>query len=45
MTKKYKYTLMVEDAGVYFGDSIWELIKEIIKHRTWHFKRGDGWVD
>ena len=43
--KKWRYVLIVNGAGSYFADSLWELIKEIIKHRTHHFKRGEGSVD
>jgi hypothetical protein len=46
MSKEWKYTLMLSGGdGVYFADSLFELIKEMIKHRFEHWKRGDGWVD
>ena len=44
--REWKYTLMLSDGnGVYFADSLWKLITEIISHRLFHFKRGDGWRD
>ena len=42
--RKWKYILIVGE-GTYFGDTLWELFKEIMKHRVWHLKRGDGWRD
>ena len=42
---KYNYVLVLGNGGSYFSDSLWGLFKEIMKHRTWHWKRGDGWVD
>ena len=46
MTKEWKYTLMLSNGdGVYFADSVFELIVEIIKHRFEHWKRGKGWID
>jgi len=32
-------------AGAYEADSILSLFWEVIKHRLWHWRRGDGWVD
>ena len=43
--RKYKYILMLSDGGSYFADTLWSLFVEIVKHRAWHMKRGDGWVD
>ena len=43
--RKWKYILLLQDGGSYFGDTLLELFKEIMKHRVWHFKRGDGWRD
>ena len=43
--KKWKYILMLNDGGTYFADRLWGLFVEIVKHRVWHLKRGDGWVD
>jgi len=41
-----KYTLIVgNDGGVYMSDTLWQLFIEVIKHRFWHWKVGDGWVD
>ena len=42
---KYNYVLMLSSGGSYFADSLWGLFMEIMKHRVWHWKRGDGWVD
>ena len=41
---KCKYELKV-DAGSYQSDTLYGLIKAVISHRWWHWKRGDGWVD
>ena len=43
--KKWRYVLIVNGAGSYFADSLWELITELFEHRLWHWKRGDGWTD
>ena len=43
-TSDYKYTLLVGE-GAYFAQSIWGLIMEVLNHRFWHWKRGDGWMD
>ena len=40
----YKYKLKVK-AGAYYANSLPKLIFEMLKHRFWHFKRGDGWID
>ena len=42
---KYNYVLMLRNKDAYFANSLWGLFKEIMKHRSWHWKRGDGWVD
>jgi len=36
---------LVTPAGTYEARSLWRLLVEVIKHRTWHLLRGDGWVD
>jgi len=43
--KEHRYILVLSDGGSYFGDTLWGLFKEVISHRYWHWKRGDGWVD
>ena len=43
-TSKYKYKLNVK-AGAYFANSLPKLFFEMLKHRLWHFRRGDGWID
>jgi len=43
--KKWKYILMLNDGGTYFADTLWGLFVEIISHRWFHFRRGDGWMD
>ena len=46
MTKSnYKYILLLSDGGSYFANSLGGLFVEIMKHRVWHLKRGEGWVD
>ena len=42
---KYNYVLVLGDGGSYFADSLWGLFVEIMKHRLFHLKRGDGWTD
>jgi hypothetical protein len=32
-------------AGEYYGRTLWQLLTEIVRHRLWHWRRGDGWVD
>jgi len=39
-----RYRLIVK-AGEYSADNMLSLLWEIIKHRFWHWRRGDGWVD
>lgn len=39
-----KYKLVVA-AGSYESDSLFGLLWEVFKHRLWHWRRGDGWVD
>ena len=43
--RKWKYILLLQDGGAYFGDTIWKVVREIVCHRLFHWKRGDGWVD
>ena len=45
MSKKYNYILMLQNGDSYFADTLWGLFVEIVKHRAWHMKRGEGWVD
>ena len=33
------------EAGSYTAHTLRELLREIIAHRWWHWRRGDGWVD
>jgi len=42
---KYNYVLVLGTGGSYFGDTLWKLLTEIISHRWFHWKRGDGWID
>ena len=44
MSKEWKYTLILSDGKVYFADSLFELVIEMVKYRFEHWKRGDGWV-
>ena len=43
--KRSKYRLIVQGAGSYEADSVLLLVVEVVRHRFWHWKRGDGWVD
>jgi len=43
--RKWKYILLLQDGGSYFGDTIWKLVTDIFWHRWSHLKRGDGWID
>jgi len=43
--RKWKYILLLQNGGAYFGDTLWKVVTEIIKHRLFHWKRGDGWRD
>ena len=40
--KEYKYTC---DVGEYTSDSLWGLVFEILKHRTWHLFKHSRWID
>jgi len=40
-----RYRLTVADAGQYEADSLRSLLLEVVRHRLWHFRRGDGWID
>jgi polyhydroxyalkanoate synthesis regulator phasin len=33
------------EAGSYYCDTLLGLLREIVTHRFWHWRRGDGWVD
>tara|TARA_R110002167_G_scaffold87220_3_gene235886 strand:+ start:660 stop:827 length:168 start_codon:yes stop_codon:yes gene_type:complete len=43
--RQWKYILLLNGGESYFGDTIWKLAVEIIKHRWFHWKRGNGWAD
>ena len=43
--RKWKYILLLQDGGAYFGDTLWKVFKEMFCHRLFHLKRGDGWTD
>ena len=43
--RTWKYILLLQNGGAYFGDTMWQLVKEILSHRLFHLKRGDGWTD
>ena len=38
-------SVLLINEGSQFADTLWGLFTELIKHRVWHWKRGDGWVD
>jgi len=40
-----KYRLEVEGAGSYESGSLLKLILLVLKHRFWHWKHGEGWID
>jgi hypothetical protein len=36
------------DEAYYESDSNWPILRtvlEVLKHRAWHWRQGDGWVD
>jgi len=41
---EYKYKLEVA-AGSYYANSLLGLWWEVMRHRWFHLRRGDGWVD
>ena len=43
--REWKYILLLQGGGAYFADTMWKLITEILSHRWFHWKRGDGWTD
>lgn len=32
-------------AGQYYNVSLLGLLWDIVSHRAWHWRRGEGWVD
>ena len=44
MTKKPKFKLFC-NAGIYEADSFFNLIIEVLKHRTWHLLNHGKWID
>lgn len=42
--KKYNYTLKVK-AGEYYGDTLFLLLHEILKHRFHHLITDGKWID
>lgn len=42
MTSRY---VLRTSGGDYAADSIAALLLEVLRHRAWHWRRGDGWVD
>ena len=42
---KTKYKLLVKDTGNYTSDSLSSLIWTVLKHRSHHFLKGEGWRD
>jgi hypothetical protein len=39
-----RYKLIIAE-GSYEANSLWSLFWEIMKHRYFHWRRGDGWRD
>jgi hypothetical protein len=33
------------EAGSYYCATLLGLLREIVSHRWWHWRRGDGWRD
>jgi len=42
MSAKFKMTCQ---AGTYEADTFFALVVEVIKHRFWHLKTHDKWMD
>jgi len=36
---------LLVDEGAYEAPSLSRLLWEVVKHRTWHWWRGEGWRD
>lgn len=36
---------LISPAGIYQTKSFASLVFQVLKHRCWHFFRGDGWID
>ena len=45
MTAPHRQWIYVCAAGSYANGSLLGLLRDILAHRWWHFRRGDGWVD
>ncbi len=43
-SKVSRYRLLVA-AGSYESDSLLGLLAEVVRHRLWHWRRGEGFVD
>jgi len=43
--RKWKYILLLQDGNAYFGDTLWKVCTEMVKHRWYHWKGGEGWQD
>ena len=43
--RRWKYILLLQNGGAYFGDTLWKVFTEMFWHRWFHWKRGDGWRD
>jgi len=42
---KTKYKLLIHGVGNYTADTLPELIWIVLKHRSQHFLKGEGWRD
>tara|TARA_R100000008_G_scaffold86113_1_gene77956 strand:- start:62 stop:196 length:135 start_codon:yes stop_codon:yes gene_type:complete len=40
MSKEWKYTLILSDGKVYFANSIFELLTEMVRHYFENWKKG-----
>jgi hypothetical protein len=37
--------LIIKKVGYYEADTFWQLIIEVLKHRTWHLFKHGKWMD
>lgn len=37
--------LIVKGVGAYEADTFWQIIIEVLKHRTWHLFKHGKWMD
>jgi hypothetical protein len=44
MNKEYKFQLHCKE-GIYYADSLLDLIIQVIRHRFWHLMNDGKWMD